>query len=113
LNSHGFKINLKEDDLCLCHRSETTSHFFLECFLYQEEREILFAKISEYLPRFKTFSKSKKLEIILSGFNLTNPEPDPRNISIVFAVQNYILKTRRFSFPPQPPSPPAHHAPTS
>ena len=113
LNSHGFKINLKEDDLCLCYRSETTSHFFLECFLYQEERKSLFNKISEYLPRFQTFSKSKKLEIILSGINLSNTEPDQRNIPIVFAVQNFILKTKRFSTPSQPPSPPSHHAPTS
>ena len=113
LNSHGFKINLKEDDLCLCYRSETTSHFFLECFLYQEERKSLFNKISEYLPRFQTFSKSKKLEIILSGINLSNTEPDQRNIPIVFAVQNFILKTIRFSTPSQPPSSPTHHVPTS
>ena len=86
---------------------------FLECFLYQEEREVLFTEISEYLPKFKTFSKTKKLEIILSGFNLTNPEPDPRNISVVFAVQNYILKTKRFSTPPQPTLPLSHHAPSS
>ena len=96
LNSHGFKINLKEDDLCLCYRSETTSHFLLECFLYQEERESLFTNISKYLPRFHTFSKSKKLDVILSGFNLSNVEPDQRNISVAFAVQNYILKTKRF-----------------
>ena len=113
LNSHGFKINLKEDDLCLCYRSETTSHYFLDCFLFQEEREILFNKISQYLPRFRSFTKSKKLETILFGFNLSNIEPDQRNISVAFAVQNYILKTKRFSTPPQPPSPPAHHAPTS
>ena len=108
LNAHGFKINLKEDDLCLCHRSETTSHYFLDCFLYQQERAILFNKISEYLPRFQALSKSKKLEIILQ-----NIEPDQRNVPVVFAVQNYILKTKRFSTPPQPPSPPPHHAPTS
>ena len=113
LNSHGFKINLKEDDLCLCYRSETTSHYFLDCFLYQEERESLFNKISQYLPQFKTFTKKKKLETILFGFNLTNIEPDQRNISVAFAVQNYILKTKRFSTPSQPPSPPPHHAPTS
>ena len=110
LNSHGFKINLKEDDLCLCFRSETTSHFFLDFFLYQVESENLFNKISDYLPSFKTFSKSKKLEIILSGFNLTNIEPDQRNISLAFATQNFILKTKRFSTPPQPPSLSAHHA---
>ena len=105
LNSHGFKINLREDDLCLCHRSETVSHFFLDCFLYQEEREELCKKISQYLPRFQTFSKTKKLEIILNGFNLSNTEPDPRNFSIAFAVQSYILKTKRFS-PSSPPSSP-------
>ena len=110
LNCHGFKINLKEDDLCLCFRSETTSHFFLDFFLYQVERESLFNKISDYLPSFKTFSKSKKLEIILSGFNLTNIEPDQRNISVAFAAQNFILKTKRFSTPPQPTSLFAHHA---
>ena len=36
-----------------------------------------------------------------------------RNIPVVFAVQNYILKTKRFATPPQPPTPPTHHAPTS
>ena len=81
--------------------------------MIQEERESLFKKIAEYLPHFQTFSKSKKLEIILSGINLSNTEPDQRNISIAFAVQNYILKTKRFSTPPQPPSPSTQHAPSS
>ena len=105
LNSHGFKINLKEDDLCLCSRSETMSHYILSCFLYQKERRVMFDKISEYLPNFQTLAKSKQLEIILFGINLSNSEPDSRNIPIVFAVQNYILKTKRFFTPPPPPSP--------
>ena len=109
LNSHGFQINLREDDLCLCHRSETVSHFFLDCFLYQEERDELFKKISQYLPGFQTFSKTKKLEIILYGFNLSNIEPDPRNISIVFAVQKYIMKPNVFTLHPPPPLPPLQH----
>ena len=37
-------------------------------------------------------------------------EHDQRNVSVAFAVQNYILKTKRFSTPTQPPSPSAHHA---
>ena len=109
LNSHGFKINLKEDDLCLCFRSETTSHFFLDFFLYQVESENLFNKISDYLPSFKTFSKSKKLEIILSGFNL-NIEPDQQNISVAFAAKNFILKKNVFQLPPNlPPFLPIMH----
>ena len=42
-----------------------TSHFFLE---YQEERESLFTIISESLPRFRTLSKNKKLDIIMIDF---------------------------------------------
>ena len=107
LNAHGFAINLKDSDLCLCSRSETTSHFFLSCFLYQEERKVMFSSIARYLPRFESFSNMKKLDIILSGFNLQNPEPDPRNISVVFVVQKFILSTKRFLPPtPAPPTPP-------
>ena len=64
---------------------------------------VLFSKIAEYLPRFHALSKSKKLEIILSGFNLQNIEPDQRNIPVVFAVQNYILKTKVLQLPPNHP----------
>ena len=111
LNAHGFAINLKESDLCLCSRSETTAHFFLSCFLYQEERKVMFSSIAQYLPEFSSLSNTKKLDIILSGFNLSNEEPDPRNISIAFIVQKFILSTKRFSPPtrtpptPHPPSP--------
>ena len=38
LASHGFAIGVNTSDLCLCWRSETTRHYFLECFLFQEER---------------------------------------------------------------------------
>ena len=51
LNSHGFKTNLKEDDIVSasnCYRSESTSH----SFLYQGARESLFNQISQELPRF-------------------------------------------------------------
>ena len=97
------EIVLYEDDY---HAGEGSLFFVLFC-LKKEERDELFKKISEYLPRFPTFSKTKKLEIILYGFNLSNTEPDPRNISVTFAVQKYIMKTKRF-YPSSPsPSPPA------
>ena len=42
LNSHGFAIGLAENDQCLCYRSETVSHYLLNCFLYHNERIVLF-----------------------------------------------------------------------
>ena len=105
LASHGFAIGVNDSDLCLCWRPETTKHFFLECFLFQEERSKLFLKLSQILPKFMTWTKMKQLETILCGINLKNEEPDPRNITIVFAVQKYILETKRFSPPPNPNPP--------
>ena len=104
LAAHGYAIGLNDSDLCLCWRPETTKHYFLDCFLFQEERSKLFCKLAQILPGFNNFSKSKQLETILFGINLENEDPDPRNIPIVFAVQQYILDTKRFSKPP-PPSP--------
>ena len=62
---------------------------------------MMFSSIARYLPSFESFSNIKKLDIILSGFNLLNPEPDPRNISLVFVVQKFILSTKRFLPPSQ------------
>ena len=42
-----------------------------------------------------TWTKTKQLETVLYRINLENNEPDPKYIIIVFAVQNYILETKR------------------
>ena len=55
LNGHSFAINLTDSDLCLCARPESVRHFFNECFLYTEERRILFDSIEQLIPKFKTF----------------------------------------------------------
>ena len=96
LNAHGFAINLADSDLCLCSRSESVSHYFTECFLFTEERKILYNSLEQILPKFKNFSKKTKIEILLHGINLNAEETDSRNGKIIFAVQNFILKTKRF-----------------
>ena len=106
LAAHSFAINLHDDDLCICSRPETTTHFFT-CFIYQEEQKILHEKVKKkHIPKFSTFSTKKQVHIFLHGIN---SEPDPRNIPIVFAVQEYILQTKRFAIIGS--SPPTH--PTS
>ena len=96
LNAHGFAINLADSDLCLCSRSESVQHFLTECFLFTEERNLLYDSMEQILPKFKTFPKKTKIEILLHGINLNSDEIDSRNGKIIYAVQNYILKTKRF-----------------
>ena len=99
LAAHSYVINLKNDNLCICSRPETTPHFF-NCFLYQQELKLLHEKVIKTIPKFTTYSLKKQVDIFLQGLN---SDPDPRNIPIVFAVQEYILQTN----PPPPHPPPA------
>ena len=96
LNSHSFQLNLSETDLCHCHRIETVSHFLLECFIFSEERRALFISLDQIYPKFTSAKDKDKLEILLNGINLHSEEMDCRNPRIFHAVQNFILKTKRF-----------------
>ena len=75
--------------------------------MFQEERKILLEKLINIFPKFVSLTKSYQLEIILFGINIKNEEPDPRNIPIVFAVQKFILDTKRFKS--AEPTPPTNH----
>jgi len=48
LNQHGFSIGLADSPECICHyREESPSHYFLDCFLYLQERQTLFDLFDE------------------------------------------------------------------
>ena len=96
LKAHSYSINLADDDKCLCHQSETVNHYLLHCFLFNKERDILISKVESIYPKYKSLSNKQKESVLLFGINLDNEEPDPRNYSLTFAVQNYILQTNRF-----------------
>ena len=58
LNQHKFSIGHADSPECLCHhREETPLHYFLECFLYSQERQALFGLIEHYIPNFSSFLK--------------------------------------------------------
>ena len=98
LNEHKFVIGQTDSPECLCHsKSDSTSHFFMDCFLYSPERQTLFSLIEHYIPNFTRLSKQKQLDIILRGVFIDNEEYLSTNVSITIAVQNYILLTRRFN----------------
>ena len=90
LNQHKFIIGLADTPECLCHfREESPSHFFLDCFLYLPERQILFDLIEHYIPNFKRLTKQKKLDIILRGIDIDNNDFIQLNTRLTIAVQNF------------------------
>ena len=98
LKQHRFTIGLSDSPSCLCHhREESPLHYFLDCFLYLPERQTLFEGIERYIPNFQNFTKQRKLEIILRGIHLENPDLIPLNTTLTIFVQNFINKTNRFS----------------
>ena len=100
LNTHSFSLNLTNNDLCLCSRRETVSHYFNQCFLFQEERQLLYNTLIRHIPNFIQYTEQKKLDVLLYGINLNSDIPDVRNVIITLAVQKFILQTRRFLNPP-------------
>ena len=96
LNEHRFNIGLSETKLCICEATENNAHFLMSCFLYTEERRHLFDTVEQILPTFKKMTKKKQIDTLLYGINLDINETDCRNKRIALAVQNYILKTKRF-----------------
>ena len=91
-------IGLIDNPQCECfHREESPLHYFIDCFLYLPERQVLFDLFEHYIPNFKNFTKQKQFEILLRGVNLDNDEFFRTNITLTIAVQNFILHTKRFS----------------
>ena len=98
LNQHKFTIGLSDSPDCLCHnKNESPEHFFLECFLYSLERQILFGLIEHYVPNFPRINKKLKLDLILRGFNIDDKDFYHTNTIITKAVQNFIISTKRFA----------------
>ena len=97
LNQHKFTIGMVNSPQCLCHfKEESPKHYFLDCFLYSLERQTLFDLIGHYIPKFNTKNKTEKLNIITMGFNIENDDFIYTNTILTKAVQNFILRTKRF-----------------
>ena len=98
LNQHKFTIGHVNTPECLCHfKEESPKHFFLDCFLYTQERQQLFSLIGHYIPKFERMNKTEKFNIILFGLNNENEEFVYLNTLITKLVQKFIIKTKRFA----------------
>ena len=58
--------------------------------------DVLLHNVMKVIPNFKKLSKCQQVEKILFGVNLNSSEYDCRNTEISFAIQKYILNTKRF-----------------
>ena len=72
----------------------------MSCPSYSSPRASLINKVTNLIPNFSFFGKKQQLFILLNGVNTNNNIYDCRNVPIMFAMQNYILSTKRFEKQP-------------
>ena len=98
LNDHSYQIQMAPSPKCaFLSPCESPLHYFLDCTLYTEERRTMIGVFEQYLPKFNTYTKNKKLDIICNGFDKDNIELFKTNVTLQYTVQNFIIKTKRFS----------------
>ena len=97
LNSHKFQVGKIDNPKCLCEDpNENSLHFVTCCWLFTEERRILFDQVEQYIPQFRSLSKKRQYEILVNGYNLDNPDLLHINTQIMKMTQHFIFKTKRF-----------------
>ena len=99
MNTHSFQIGFSESPKCLCeHQNENSLHYITECWLYTEERRILYDQVEQnFIPNFKKLSKKRQCEILIFGYEINNKELLQINTKLMVLTQQYILKTKRFT----------------
>ena len=85
LNLHLFSKNLTDSPLCACGSVEDTYHYFLLCYRFSNLRRDLLNSVS-MICRPTT-------DVFLFGIDELSTE---QNKNIFLAVQNFMLKTKRF-----------------
>ena len=97
LNLHRYTIGLIDSPECDCHsKEESTKHYILDCFLYTVERQTLFSLVEHFIPTFTKLSKARQFDILMYGLKSDDSLYNYLNTRITIAVQNFILKTKRF-----------------
>ena len=102
LNSHLFQINVVSSAACDCHDPcENVSHFFLKCPRYAAPRTHLLKTVCKILaPGVNpTLIVHLAPDILLKYLTHGNKDiPDNLNEQIFYAVQQFIMQTRRFVY---------------
>ena len=100
LNENLYKIGLADTQGCLCGApSETTAHYLLDCFLYENNRKELSESLDVLLERdWAKHTRSEKIEILLRGERPEIPGRLKNNAEIFKCIQKYIARTNRLMY---------------
>ena len=52
--------------------------------------------VEHYIPKFSRMSKSAKFDLLIYGIKNDDPDYYDLNVKISIAVQNFLIKTKRF-----------------
>ncbi len=86
LAQHLYEMHILDDPHCSCGAIESSEHYFLECPLFINSRNIL-------RNQLLSLNLNLSLDLILHG----SPQNDINlNTSIVIAVEEYLFSTHRF-----------------
>ena len=86
LNYHLFCKNIINDELCVCGNREDTKHFLFVCPRFQMQRQIMVHKLLSMC--------NISLHVLLYGDNSLSFQ---QNVEIFQIVQDFIVRTKRFS----------------
>ena len=85
LCEHLYSKNILDNPLCACGAIEDTNHFLLKCNRFSNQRQEMFDTV--------THIHTPTLNVLLYGSQELN---EMQNQQIFTAVQNFILKSKRF-----------------
>ena len=93
MNSHQLYVKLTP----LTSGSLTYVNFNLKMSHPEKITSFLFFFLSSLFTQFNRLTKKKKLDLILRGVNIDDEVFLKTNTTLTKAVQNFIIKTNRFS----------------
>ena len=67
-----------------------------QMFLHNSECQTLFDRVLRILPKYKTFSENKKLDVLLNGIHPENHDFYYSNKQVQYAAQQFLMSTKRF-----------------
>ena len=98
LNSHLYTIGQSETNTCTCNNTaiETPLHFITQCPDYAEHRRTLLDQVGHFIPNIKNLPLKRQFDILVHGYEPSNPEIKTINTKIIISTQNFMIKTKRF-----------------
>ena len=97
LNAHAFSIGLALSPECACGaKQETTLHILKFCPLYHSLRQKLFDLVGRQISVFHKLNNKEQMYVLLYGYKNENTDYYYINTAVTFAVQDFLIKTKRF-----------------